>query len=175
MGASSIGYAEKGADTLNGKQQNPIPIALRDVSYTGAIRKIVDVLIFGETSDEELVAQAQGAIQHYAKYGDAQAFCIFFWWSREDIGKRKAAASVDFAPHGRWEDAHLAPRGDYSQRPSERGPAPWDGSPAALSQPTAASAALLRSRDLHEICVAVPDSAAFVAGANEDVNFAASR
>lgn len=93
--------------------QRPIPIALRDVSYTGAARKIVDVLIFSDLSDESLVAEAQSAIQHYAKYGDAQAFCVFFWWSRDDIGTSKAAASVDFAPRGDWGSAHTVPLGDY--------------------------------------------------------------
>ena len=95
--------------------ERPIPIALRDVSYGKVRRKIVDVLFFEPMDDDRLVVEAQTTIQDFAaKYGDARAICVFFWRNREDVGKKKAAAAVDFAPHGRWEDAHLAEPGDYA-------------------------------------------------------------
>ena len=97
------------------KAQEPIPIALRDCSYPAAVRKIVDVLYpEGALSNEELVAHAGLAVQWGGKYGEAQAISCFFWRSRDDIGRVRAVASADFAPRGRWEDAHTAKLGDYS-------------------------------------------------------------
>lgn len=95
--------------------QKPIPIALRDVSYSNVKRKIVDVLFFEPLTDAQLVAEAQKTIETFVgKYGEAQALSVFFWRNREDVGKRKASASVDYAPYGQWEQAHIATPGDYS-------------------------------------------------------------
>ena len=101
---------------MKATKQEPIPIALRDCSYPAAQRKLIDVVYpEGALSDEELVAYSTQALAWAAKYGDANAFCIFVWRSRADIGIQRAVASAEWAPYGRWEDAHLAKLGEYDR------------------------------------------------------------
>ena len=94
-----------------------ICLGMRDVSFPGVRRKLVDVEVDRALDRETLIDEARLALAEVAKYGHAQAFGVFFWSAKQRreglVGKEKALASVDFAPGGKWEDANKAKLGEY--------------------------------------------------------------
>ncbi len=87
---------------------------LRDVSYPGVVRKLIDMQCYRDLTNEELVAYSLKAIKWAARYGPVCAYSISFWRDAKKIGKEAAQACVEYAPHGIWADAHLVKPGDYA-------------------------------------------------------------
>jgi hypothetical protein len=86
---------------------------MRDVSYPGVVRKLIDMQYYRDLSDDELIAYSLLAIKWASRYGPSCAYSISFWRDAKKIGKEAADATVEYAPNGVWADAHLVKAGDY--------------------------------------------------------------
>jgi len=67
-------------------------------------------------TDEELLeiaAEQKTRVLSFGKHFNAMAFHM--WFAKQKVGREEAAAIVDYAPGGLWEDAIDAPIGDYSK------------------------------------------------------------
>ena len=88
-------------------------VQIRDMSVGRVIRKAIDVQIpEGHISDTVLLEKAEGIIKLVQE--KINAVVIFFWRPGQEIGREAALAAVDWAPYGRWQDAHTVSTGDIS-------------------------------------------------------------
>ena len=89
----------------------------RDVSFSVCVRLVADVVLQKEEalSDEQLIHIAQQVVNSIISTRQVNAIGVFFWGPESAIGQGLAAASVDWAPEGRWEKADTVETGDYSR------------------------------------------------------------
>jgi len=81
------------------------------------VRVSADVVFENEeaVSDEQLIGIAQQVVNSIISTKQVNAIGVFFWGPESAIGHGWAAASVDWAPEGRWEKADTVETGDYSK------------------------------------------------------------
>ena len=89
----------------------------RDVSFSVCVRLLADVVLEKEEalSDEQLIHIAQQVVNSIISAKKVNAIGVFFWGPESSVGQGIAAASVDWAPEGRWEKADTVEAGDYSR------------------------------------------------------------
>lgn len=90
---------------------------LRDVSFANCVRIVADVLVLEKKAltDEQLIEIARRVVDKITSTKRVNAIGVFFWYSVDAIGKQAAAASVDWAPYGKWKKANTVPTGNYSK------------------------------------------------------------
>jgi len=88
----------------------------RNASYDSCVRIIADVVMDngGFVSDSDLLTVAHKVVLEILTQTDVNAIGVFFWQPGSGVGQGQAAASVDWAPNGRWSSADEVTIGDYS-------------------------------------------------------------
>ncbi|MCH7669702.1 MAG: hypothetical protein IIC71_10980 [Acidobacteria bacterium] len=92
-----------------------------DVSFPGAVRISLRVIVESGASREDLRRIAQDLASQYRESGEYQAFNIFFYHYPELASGGVTLGVWDDAPFGDWGRASEVERGDYSEhKPTDR-------------------------------------------------------
>ena len=89
-------------------------IEIGDVSFVGAKRYTIDVVVENKVTTEQLQSLASEIKDQIQEDSDFQALAIYFYDYEEFIGSGATLGRVEFAPYGDWSKAQDVKLGNYN-------------------------------------------------------------
>lgn len=110
---------EKPATTVPKSSPAPSPlpsykvVSVYDCSIGKTKRYAVEIVLSGHSTQDQRMAIARKEIERLKHKRPFNAALARFWWKRSNVGKGSAYGSIDYAPHGVWDNARTVKTGDY--------------------------------------------------------------